>query len=381
MNIKVAMFSYYFPPQYSGAALQAIRLAKKLRERGIEIVFFTVNHDGLSETDEVEGFRVFRVKEGKGKFGEFLLWKNIWGLLKNQKLDFDIFHSHGAYLRNSFVGPLSKILGKKSLVKVTLADNDLRGLGRGKKGWLHKRFILMVDIYITISKRITNEVRGYGLPEKKIREIPFGVNTGRFNPARLDEKRILRQKVGLSEDGIMLLYVGGISKRKNVKWLTELWSGIHNNYPGFLVIVGPQSREDKDRGLYSTIKEYENRLKGKFFVMPYTEKIEEFYKMADIFILPSLNEGLPNVVLEAMASGLSCLVNRVSGAEDIIDGENGLLFDVNEPEGFVEMLFELRNKETRERMGRKAAELIRNRYSIERVTERYIKLYEELLGE
>jgi glycosyltransferase involved in cell wall biosynthesis len=375
------MFLYYFPPQYAGAALQAISLAKRIKNRGIDIKFVTVNHDDLHETDEVEGFKVYRILEGKGRFSGVLLWKDMWKLLKREKKEFDILHSHGAYLRNSFVGPLSKLLRKKSLVKVSLAYNDLHGLGVGKSGWLHKWFISMVDRYVSTSKDITSELRSYRLPQEKIREIPNGVDTERFSPARVEEKAVLRKKAGLPENGLMLLYVGGISKRKNVKWLVESWDILCSNYPGFLVVVGPVSREDRDMSLYNSLKAYENKLSGKLFIIQFKDKIEDFYKMADIFILPSTNEGMPNVVLEAMSSGLPCLVNKVSGVEDMIDVENGLIFDVQEPHKFFDGLFRLKDASLRSEMGRKAREAILNKFSLVNIAERYICLYEEMLKE
>ncbi len=373
------MFTYYFPPQYSGAALQAISLAKKLRNRRVEVFFLTVNHDDLPETDEVEGFKVHRIKEGKGKWVEFLLWKNMWNLLRHQKSEFDIVHSHGAYLRNSFVGPLSKLIGKKSLVKVSLSNNDLQGLGNGKSGRLHKWFLTMIDRCVSISKDITSELRSYGLTQEKIREIPNGVDTERFCPVSAEEKIILRRKAGLPEKGLMLLYVGGISKRKNVKWLIERWDKFNRNYPGFLVIVGPISREDKDKSMYNSLKAYEDKLRGKLFIIQFIDKIEDFYKMADTFILPSTNEGMPNVVLEAMACGLPCLVNKVSGAEDIINGDNGLLFDVQKPETLLGALIKLNDASLISEIGVKARKTIINGFSLESVAEKYVNLYEEML--
>ena len=376
--INVYMFSYYFPPQYSGAALQAISLAKKLRQRGVETTFLTVNHGGLPETDEVEGFKIYRVLEGKGKFGEVLLWRNMWKLLWHHKIEFDIFHSHGAYLRNSIVGPLSKLMGKKSLLKVSLANNDLYGLGAGKSGWLHKLFILMVNRYVSISKEITSELIGYGFPKKKIVEIHNGVDTDRFSPVN-KEKMTLRKKYGLPENGLMLLYVGVVDERKNVKWLIEEWNRISYNYQGFLVVVGPISREDKGMRLYNSLKAYENKLKGKIFFIQYMDKIEDFYRMTDIFVLPSVNEGMPNVVLEAMSSGLPCLVNKVSGAEDIINGENGLLFDVNIPDTFINGLLRLKDESERFKIGTKARQDIVNRFSLDHIADEYIELYKEML--
>jgi glycosyltransferase involved in cell wall biosynthesis len=145
------------------------------------------------------------------------------------------------------------------------------------------------------------------------------------------------------------------------------------------VIVGPISREDKDKSMYNSLKAYEDKLRGKLFIIQFIDKIEDFYKMADTFILPSTNEGMPNVVLEAMACGLPCLVNKVSGAEDIINGDNGLLFDVQKPETLLGALIKLNDASLISEIGVKARKTIINGFSLESVAEKYVNLYEEML--
>jgi glycosyltransferase involved in cell wall biosynthesis len=380
MSLRVLMFSYHFPPHYSGSAIQAINLAHELRNNGVQVSFCTVNHGGLKETEELDGFNVYRIEEGEGTYGELLLWKNMWSLLKRRKAEFDIIHSHGAYLRNSFIGPLSRCFGKKSLVKISLADNDLHGLGKGKSGWLHKKFMSQIDRYISISKRITGELADYDLPDKKIREIPNGVNTDMFHPVGIEDKLVLRKKYDLPEDRTIFLYVGVIDERKNVKWLIDQWKEFAGSHSGFLLVVGPVSREDKKGLFYNSLRSNEGALKDRLRFMKYTDSIEDLYGTADVFILPSMNEGMPNVVLEAMASGLPCLVNNISGAEDVINGRNGILFNNEEPESFCRGLEKLNDLNERTSMGTEARQTIESGYSIKHIAEKYIDLYREMLN-
>lgn len=377
MNVRVLMFSYYFPPHYSGAALQAISLAKKLRDRGAEISFLTVDNGGLPESGRLEGFEFHRVREGGGRLGEVALWKNMMG--RARAGSFDVLHAHGAYLKNSFFGPLSRMLGKKSVLKVSLADDDLHGLGKGRSGWVHKRFVSMAHRYVSISREITDELKGYGLPVEKIMEIPNGVDTERFTPASESEKKALRAKAGLPVEGPMVLYVGGISSRKNVRWLVDSWAEASRSCAGFLTVVGPVAREDTERKLYDSLKARESGLKGRFFMRSFTGKVEEFYRMADIFVLPSKNEGMPNAVLEAMSSGLACIVNTVSGARDLVDDATGVLMDVEKPGALAEGLGRLGNGRA-EALGAGARERIMRDFSLESVADRYMRLYGEMLG-
>jgi glycosyltransferase involved in cell wall biosynthesis len=103
---------------------------------------------------------------------------------------------------------------------------------------------------------------------------------------------------------------------------------------------------------------------------------------ADLFVLPSVSEGLSNALLEAMASGLPCIVSDIGGNVDLIaDGENGLLFESGNINQLTDMLLRLlRNDIGRREFGRRARETIEADYSMDRVAKKYVELYRHLLG-
>ncbi len=100
----------------------------------------------------------------------------------------------------------------------------------------------------------------------------------------------------------------------------------------------------------------------------------------DIFVLPSLWEGLPLVLLKAMAAGLPVIATRVSGAEDIIaDGENGRLIPPRQPEALARAVLELYARpDLWPVWGEQARETIRQKYSLEAMLIQLQRLYEEL---
>jgi glycosyltransferase involved in cell wall biosynthesis len=98
-------------------------------------------------------------------------------------------------------------------------------------------------------------------------------------------------------------------------------------------------------------------------------------------VLPTRMEGLPNALLEAMAAGLSCIASDIGGNVDlIVDGKNGKLFELGNIEQLTDMLLHLlcRDAERRE-LGRQARETVEANYSIDRVAEKYMKLYGRVL--
>ena len=108
--------------------------------------------------------------------------------------------------------------------------------------------------------------------------------------------------------------------------------------------------------------------------------VKEYYDISDIFVLPSISEGLSNALLEAMSSGMAVVASNVGGNKEIIeDKKNGLLFEVGDKQDLAEKLSVLCNdKSLREELGMNARNKILKDYSIDIVTEKYIRLYNEI---
>ena len=240
------MYTAYFAPEYSGAALQALTLAKELRQRGHHIEFVTNRWPGLSETAVVDGFAVQRLEPGRlRKHREFRLWFNLARYVWARRRDFDILHSHGAYYTHSFIGPLARVLGLKSLVKASLANDDLHDLTRPFIGKLHRLMLRRIDAYVGISRDLVEEFRASGLSPDKIHFVPNGVDTERFQRRARGTGTVPAGRPGAAPGQPIALYIGVLDPRKNILWLAEQWVA-HDAFGtgALLLAVGPQSRDD-----------------------------------------------------------------------------------------------------------------------------------------
>lgn len=177
------------------------------------------------------------------------------------------------------------------------------------------------DVLITINQEDYNLARRK-LKARNVVYVPgVGVDLERYGFSNVDPCA-KRRELGISEDATVLLSVGELSQRKNHKILLEAASGIPNL---FVVIAGKGSLQKELETLAAKLG-IENRTK----LLGYRTDIAELCAMCDVFALPSLQEGLPVALMEAMASGKTVVCSRIRGNTDLMGSDHPMLFDPND---------------------------------------------------
>ena len=379
---RVLMYTAYFEPEYSGAALQALTLAKALRSRGHHIEFVTNRWPGLGDQAVVEGFAVQRLEPGRmRKHREFRLWFNLVRYVWSRRKDFDILHSHGAYLTNAFIGPLARMLGLKSVIKASLADDDLQDLSRPVIGGLHRLMLKHIDAYVAISHDLVEEFHAGGLCPKKTQHVPNGVDTDRFHAVPAPQVPALRQLLGLPAEQPIALYVGVLDQRKNILWLAEQWVA-HDAFGtgALLLAVGPQGRDDPGCTLHARLVELACSHPRQFALHDFRAEVTPYYQCANLLMLPSVKEGLPNVVLEAMACSLPCVAANASGTRELIaEGKTGFTYEPGDVDGLASAVQRCLSS-AGAGMGATARDVATERFAITTITNQYEAIYARLLG-
>ena len=180
--------------------------------------------------------------------------------------------------------------------------------------------------------------------------------------------------------GVEVLYAGRLRTRKAVAVLVEAFATVHRESPeARLRLLGdgeqrPQLEAQVERlGLAEAVV---------FEGAVLHDRMAELYAAADIFCLPSLYEGFPLAILEAMAAGLPVVTTRVAGnPEAVTDGEHGRLVEAEDVAGLAAALVDLvRDEEGRRRMGERARRRVEEEFSIERIGAAYRELWESLAG-
>ena len=183
-----------------------------------------------------------------------------------------------------------------------------------RSDYLFQFTIKIVDFFVTgtpiMAKYYCNN---YGIKMNKIRILPNWVDLDRFNPEKFDKKG-LKTQLGLCEDKKVILFVHWLSKRKGAQYISEIAKRVLAEIPVSLVVVGDGPYRERLENEIEANGLEEVKLLGK---IP-NRKIQEIYAIADVFIMPSLDEGFPRVLLESMAMNVPFVAFDVGGVRDIV---------------------------------------------------------------
>lgn len=210
---------------------------------------------------------------------------------------------------------------------------------------------------------------GYVSEPGKTRFIYDGLDIDRLN--RLEPKQALREKLGLSEQNFYITFVGSLVRRKGVEYLIRAFKSIEAPHLRLIIIgEGPQ------RTALAEMAGDDPRIE----FLGYRKNGTEYIKASDIFVLPSLYEGLPNVIIEAMAVGTPVIATEVSGIPELIEEDvNGLLVPPKAEDSLREAILRLVNGG--DRVNRLVAASLEKAgyFSVLRMARDYENLYHGLL--
>jgi sugar transferase (PEP-CTERM/EpsH1 system associated) len=248
---------------------------------------------------------------------------------------------------------------------------------------LRKLLRPLIHRYIAVSRDLAQWLSGsIGVPNNRIYQIYNGVDQVRFIPSPKRATTLLSQGFVSAEGGVVLGSVGRLAEVKNQAILLEAMNILMKTRPEWrcklrLVLVGdgpcrkPLEQRVVELGLDDLVWMTGDR-----------EDIPQLLQAMDIFVLPSLAEGISNTLLEAMATGLPVVATRVGGNPELIEhGENGFLVPVSDPRALADTLQGLiESRELRIRMGDNGLQKIRQGFDWDSTVEAYLGVYDELLG-
>jgi glycosyltransferase involved in cell wall biosynthesis len=384
--ISFLLVCHSYPPVIGGSELEAQRVCAALIRRGYRITVVCAGGKPmppLRDWIDPEGVKV-RIYAGgwKGPLKDIVFALRVSGMLIRERRNYQFvyFLMQGLHLAAGL--PTARLLGKPILMKIAgsgvvpLMAKSLSG--RLELRWLRKwayRVMLLND-------GMREEAMAVGFSAEQLCWMPNPVDTANFAPAGKRERFKLRKTFGIPSDAAVVLYCGRLAAEKALPDLLDAFAQVARQVPNaMLVLVGDGSFRPRLAQQATQLQLTDNQVKFVGQISP--KEVCAWLKVADIFTLVSFSEGFACALIEAMSTGLPCVVSDIPANRQLIEnGKQGFLTPVGDPAAISLATVQLlKDAALRSRMGEAGRQRIVDNYSSDQVSDRYETLFQQMLAE
>lgn len=371
-------------PIVGGSELQIKHLYESLvKRKDINAKILTFRLPTSDRKEYLEGIQIKRI--GKADFNSWINRKVnlivllLYILVEIKNIDVLDIRSPKS-LHSLLAIYIAQKFGKKTVIRFA-TDGDFEAINTGIEGYVFSKVKIFIDNYIAINSEISEAIISSGVKKEKVILLPNTVDIDKFRPPSKKEKVLLRRKNNLDPNTIYLLFVGRLVKRKGIDLLLNAWSdilemNIEKDIKLLIIGEGGNRKDSIENMLNNEVDAL--GIKGKVEFLGEKENISVYYKCSDIFVFPSRREGSPNVVIEAMATGLPVITTKLPGTKDIIDNnKNGILIDVDDEHRLTKEITDLLNgKEKRIELGNTARRFVEAELSLSKAVRVFLDIFE-----
>ena len=311
--------------------------------------------------------------EKKGIPVHFLAARGAWSLralwrLRRLVRQADIVHS---FLYHANMAARLAAVGTRAIVVSSARVAERSRPGRRRLECLTHR---QVDVEVCVSNGVRDFLAAGGFPRHKLVVIPNGVDGAKFegrDPA-------FKARLGIRPETPLVATIGRLHEQKGMGFFVRAAASLLRSRPDcHFLIVGSGPLEGELRAAAKGL-----RLEGTLTFLGHCDDVPAILRAADAFVLASLWEGMPNVVLEAMAAGVPVVASRVEGTVDLLEhNETGLLVMPRDVPGLVSAVQRVLDEPAlARRLGAAAQERVRTHFPLDAMVRRHEALYAELLG-
>jgi glycosyltransferase involved in cell wall biosynthesis len=364
-----------FYPVESGAERQARLQAEELVRRGHQVFVFTSRQPGCPARQRKNGVLIWRLiqpRPGGPLFGATFLYSLRSSLIRHAER-FDLIHCHQGLWEAAAAGWAAPVHRKPIVVQPAASGpfGEYTAWRNTRGRQVLRRWILRAHCFVALSDEIYSEWLSFGVPAAKLVRLASGVDVAHFcpGPSPLEDRLPPRPRV---------VYVGRLHPQKDLPTLLRAWAHVQRQYPSHLLLVGAGPEQKHLQELARQLK-----IEPSVHWVGPTSDVLPYLRAADLFVLPSLAEGMSNALLEAMATGLPCVVSDIGGNRDLIEhGRTGLLFRPGDAEHLAQLLCQiLPAADHRRYLGEAARRHVCQHYSLAAIADRYEELYRSLIGQ
>jgi len=311
-----------------------------------------------------------------GILGLLNYWFQVFRYFKENNFDVMWFHNPLFLRSNHF---------RKSLI--TIHTTYYSFMTQGIKPEIYYKIASKIEKYClnkidrkirftAVGLNVCEELEEIGIDRQRITYIPNGVDIERFKPSK--NKKTLRKKFRIPEDDLIILSLGRLTDPKQPQKLIEAFSMIERNIKNVTLVIAGRGE------LLTKTKKFakEKKLKNVKFLgyVNHEKDTPDLYACSDYYIMTSKYEGQPLTLLEAMSSGLPCIVSDIPSLRIVKDVNCGLIVDFNDMEKTVERIIEYLGRDNSDH-SRNAREYALKNLDWKIIAKRYLEEFEKVIIE
>ena len=329
----VYVVTYNFGSTKAGPVIRFIKYHKYLKKLGWELIFITTTDSFNGFYQDNNGIKSYHL-EALNSNDLILKVEDFVNKLNHANINLIFFNVN---YKNYFNFFRMKLKGHNliyvSTMKLEFDDlNYFKGL---ISRIVHSLLYSLMNKIVSSTNLLKGDFIKLGITKDKLLVINNGVDTNRFSKVNLEKKKSIRKLYSIDLDRHIFLYVGLFIYRKGVLELLKTFTQLYNKRRDFqFVMVGHEMDHHENTPNFLVDWDLEKKKAldaGWLKIFPFTNSVDEFYKLADSFVFMSRIEGMPNVILEAMSSGLPILTTKFNGFSSNygLNGEDYLFLSYN----------------------------------------------------
>lgn len=380
MTWRVLMLAWEYPPHHVGGLGRHVgHLSRALLERGADVTVITRSVSGQTEVRDDGGVRVVSVAPFHLHPPDFVTWAAQFNVSLMEAVarefsseDFDLVHAHDwivAYaakaIKEAWEVPLVATIHATEFGRQSGIHNPMQAHISETEWWLCYEACRV----IVCSRYMRAEVGTvFGVPRDKLRVIPNGIDSSWFTVRRRKAPEPL------------IIYVGRLVVEKGPLVLVDALAEISNRFPdASLVFAGTGPMEGEIAARIAA-----RGLEGRVRLLGHLKdrELKDLYSRAWVAAFPSSYEPFGIVALEAMATGVPCIVGNTGGLREVVtSGETGLVVEPNNPLVLADAISRLiSNQDWAEAMAARARRVALSEYSWSDIAGKTVAVYDEVLG-
>jgi glycosyltransferase involved in cell wall biosynthesis len=373
--MNIALLSEKYTPDIGGLAISTERLANLLSSAGHRVRAFCPSPSlspSETRTFSQNGIHITRFGVHKRLDDTLVDW--LERIVDDHRREpFDLLHAYYLPHAGFVAAHAGRYLGLPSVVSIR--GNDIERAAFDPSRFSHVMYALQNASAVTTNASLLR-VKAQAFSDREIFLIPNGIDTKLFKP--MERNTALAQALGIADEPT-IGFVGELRKKKGLTTLLSAYAQTTKINSTRLLIVG-DVRTGEDQKLFDEIKSSIPNSKITLTGYVSNSDLPSYYSLMDVVVHPSVRDGMPNVLLEAMACEKAVVATPVGGALDVIeDCKNGRMVPVNDVTSLTTILIELlSDRSQRDQLGTSARRTVQGRFTYRNELDGNLSVYRNL---